>query len=154
MQHLLVSTGISAALGGRVLTEGVGSAGGELKNAIEPDSPLYAALLLKRNGVLKSSWYRSRGSEEVLSVMSATLMASIDAMAEALGCSVPQTFSCETESCRVLAVRTELPITLILVAPKSVSEGYLRHLARQVFSQIPSSAGDARNQRPLLDQRV
>lgn len=121
---------------------------------IEGNSPVYAALLLKRNGVVQSSWIRPPASEEVLAIMSATFMASADTIAETLGTPIPQTLACETQDLRILAVRTESQMTLMLVAPRSVGEAYLRHLAREIVNRIADTAPDTKNRRALLAQRI
>lgn len=101
-----------------------------------PDGPLMAALLIRRTGVTVSSWSRDGIPHDVLAVMTCTMLGSIDTLMESLGCPTPQTVTVEAEDCRLLSLKADPKHVLVLVAPRSVGEAYLRHEANLILNKL------------------
>lgn len=110
-----------------------------LFSAIDEDGPVEAAFLIKRTGVVLASWIRNKAPQEVLSVMAATLIGSIETMIEALGCPSPRTVTVEAEEYRILATKVENRAILVLITPKATDEALLRHTVRQVSLQLAAT---------------
>jgi len=115
-----------------------------LFSAIDQDGPVEAAFLIKRTGVVLASWISNKASQEVLSVMAATLMGSIETMIEALGCPSPRTVTVEAEEYRILATKVENQAILVIITPKTTGEALLRHTARQVSLQLAATPSNSR----------
>ncbi|HEX9339743.1 MAG TPA: hypothetical protein VF992_01010 [Thermoplasmata archaeon] len=105
--------------------------GASILSIVDPDGPLDAALLLRQTGVLVAGWTRTAVPHNVITVMAATMFASIQTIAETLGDPSPSEVVVETESRRLLATKFGID-ELILVAPKSATEGFLRQVARRI----------------------
>src|SRR3989454_8369133 len=83
------------------------------------------ALLMRRTGTILGAWTKGDISREIVSVMAATMLGSIETMSEALGCPSPERVAVETERCRILAEKFEPHGVLGLVATKDLSAGAL-----------------------------
>ena len=89
-------------------------------------------------------------ADAIVTVMTATMMGSIDTMAEALDYPVPQTVLVETDQCRMFATRVDPKATLVLITPKTVGEGYLRYSARQILAKLAVAPSIDRSRREEL----
>ncbi|HYV08986.1 MAG TPA: roadblock/LC7 domain-containing protein [Thermoplasmata archaeon] len=105
--------------------------GASILSIVDPEGPLDAALLLRQTGILVAGWTRDAVPQEVLTVMAATMFASVQTIAETLGDASPSSILVETESRRLFATKFGTD-ELILVAPKSATEGFLRQVARRI----------------------
>lgn len=107
-----------------------------LLSAIDPDGPLEGVLLFKRTGVALASWTRSAVPMDVVTVMAATLVGSLDTIVGALGEGSPETIFLEAESRRILIAKVEPQAALALVGPASLPEAFLRQEANRLLRQI------------------
>jgi len=105
--------------------------GASILSIVDPDGPLDVALLFRQTGVLVAGWTRNPVPHEVLTVMAATMFASVQTIAETLGDASPSTIVVETQTRRLLVTKFGID-ELILAAPKSATEGILRQVARKI----------------------
>lgn len=111
----------------------------ELPESVDPAAALEAALLVKRSGDATASWVRHDLPERVLSalsVMTATLIESMDTILESLGHCPSQNVVMGTDECRFFVAKVGGNAILVLVARRSTSESYLWRLAQQILSRI------------------
>ncbi len=83
-------------------------------------APLDAALVLTATGQVLSIWARGQTRSEVLGIMSATMVASVETFMEELRGHRPDRFLVETGDQRLLAKRTRGDRILVLSAPSTV----------------------------------
>ena len=133
---------MSAEAGGRSALDAV--AWRKLVLAADPAGSLDAALLLRRTGTLLAAWTRGEVPVDVVSVMAATLVGSVETMVGAVHCASPRTIRMETEQCQMLAARVDPKTILVLIAPSEVREAQIRQQARQIAAQVAGEARDAR----------
>lgn len=119
---------------------GLGEERGVLFSDADITGPLDAVLLLKRTGTLIGAWTRKPADLDVLCVMTATLLGSVDTMVQALRCDTPRTLRMETDQCQLLAVRLGSSAVLVLIAPLSMREADLRRSARALSDKFGGSA--------------
>src|SRR3989304_8474581 len=79
----------------------------QLFTVIDPDGPIELALLIKRTGSPLAYWSRNGAAENVVTVMSATLMGSIETLVQAVGRSCPQVVSVETDDRYLFCTRVD-----------------------------------------------
>ena len=115
--------------------------------ALDGTHSLDAALLMKRTGAILASWIREDESLAALSVMSATMMASIATIVETLGSPSPQMAAVETDERRIFAIRADSQAVLVLMGQKAAGDGYLRQTARRILSKLTAAPEDGRAQR-------
>ena len=104
-----------------------------LPSTREPDGSLEAAILFKRTGALLSAWTRAPVAQDVVTVMAATLLGSVQTLIEAIGDASPASVILETDLRRILVAKVDSQVALLLVAPKSVSQSTLRQSARRIL---------------------
>ena len=102
---------------------------------------LDAALLLTTSGEVLGSWTRTGLRREVLSVMSATLMASVDTLMEELRGHRPEYAVVEAGDQRFLSLRTGDDHLIVLSAASSVPPDRLLALARTLEKKLPGTSG-------------
>lgn len=102
-----------------------------------------AAMLLKRNGRMLAAWSKTPVSWDVLSIMAATALGSLDTMLETLGSSTAQSMSVLAAGYRILFQKIEPQGLLVLVAHEVVPDSYLRETARQLLRRLRASHHDA-----------
>lgn len=76
---------------------------------------------------------------EVVTVMAATLVGSLDTIVEALGGVSPETIFLEAESRRILIAKVGPQAALALVGPASLPETFLREEASRLLRQLRAS---------------
>src|SRR5207247_6108285 len=69
---------------------------------IDSKGSIEVALLMRRTGTILGAWTKGDVSREIVSVMAATMLGSIETMSEALGCPTPQRWVVGTGRCRRL----------------------------------------------------
>ena len=79
-------------------------------------------LLLTSGGDVLAGWNRGRGRREVLSIMSATMIGSVDVLLEELRGRRPRRMMMEADLQRILVLRTREDNLLVLLAPSAVSK--------------------------------
>lgn len=110
-----------------------GPEGPALSAILGLDEPLKAALIIKRTGAVVAGWIQDGANENVVAVMSATLLGSLDTLVETLGGRPPKAATIDTDDCRLMAVRVDSQTALVLVASRQASDTFLRHIGRQVL---------------------
>lgn len=125
-------------------------AGPALFSALEPNGAIEVALLMRRTGTVIAAWTRDGIPQEVVSVMAATMVGSIETMSEALGRPSPERVTVETERCRMLATKVEPLGVLVLVAPKGESPESLQRTTRRILDRLSRSPGSARSRPDLV----
>lgn len=96
------------------------------------------AMLLKRNGRVLAAWARAPVSWEVVSIMAATTLGSLETMLETLRCPSPQSVALSAGGNRIYIQKMEPQAMLVLIAKESVTEAYLRESARRLLARLPS----------------
>ena len=95
-----------------------------------------AAMLLKRNGRMLAAWSKTPVSWDVLSIMAATALGSVDTMLETLGSPNAQGLSVLAAGYRILFQKVESQGLLVLVAREVVPDSYLRETAKQLLRKL------------------
>ena len=111
---------------------------GSMFSSLPSESPLEAAFLLRRTGAVVASWTRPDVDADVVSVMAATMLASIDTLGGALGCPPSGRVTVETDRCRLLATRIEPNLHLVVLAPRTVDRDGLQREARRILARLPT----------------
>lgn len=96
------------------------------------------AMLLKRNGRMLAAWARAPVSWEVLSIMAATALGSLDTMLETLRSPSAATISVVAGGSRFHIQKVEPQGVLVLIAKEAVTDAYLRETARRLLSKLPA----------------
>jgi predicted regulator of Ras-like GTPase activity (Roadblock/LC7/MglB family) len=99
-------------------------------------SPVEAAFLVRATGVLLASWTKRDVSREVATVMSATLVGSVQGLVEAFGCPTPKTINVSTEHCHIVARTVERDAILVLFAPRGVPRRQIEPIADRLAEQV------------------
>jgi predicted regulator of Ras-like GTPase activity (Roadblock/LC7/MglB family) len=118
-------------------------------SAVKPDLGLDAVLLLRRTGLVLASWTREGIRHDIVGVMAATMLASIDTIIETLGGSTPRSVSIESDQHHMVATKVNSKSFLVLIAPKRVSRRVVRKATRDILSDL---AAASRASRPLSDK--
>ena len=100
----------------------------DLSSVVESREPLEAVLLITRTGTQLGTWTRNSVPVDVLSVMAATLVGSIETMMTALGASSPHEVSLSKVNAQVV---------LVIVAAGGMTEVALRATMRQIVKALP-----------------
>ena len=129
---------------GSVLSNVGGERATAFLSAINLDGPADVVLLLKRTGVLLAGWTRNSVAQDVISVMAATMIGSVDTLLEALGGESPPSMELEAGGYRVRATRADPQCTVVLIAPASVASHALQEESDQLVSVI-SRTSDVRD---------
>ena len=127
----------------------------DLSSVVESQEPLEAVLLITRTGSQLGAWTRNSVPVDVLSVMAATLVGSIETLMTALGASSPQEVSMVIDGRRVLVRKVNAQIVVVLIASGRVTEIALRATSRQIVKSLPPVSADSRGfgQRDLERKR-
>ena len=95
---------------------------GSLLGNAEAAGQLDGVLLLTSGGDVLAGWTRGRVRQEVLSIMSATMMGSVDVLLEELRGRRPRRMAVEADLQRILVMRTRDDNLLVLLAPSTISK--------------------------------
>jgi predicted regulator of Ras-like GTPase activity (Roadblock/LC7/MglB family) len=109
----------------------------DFSSIIEGQTPLEAVLVLSRTGKQLGSWTRNSVSTEVLTVMAATLVGSVDTLVGALGVASPPEVILTVDSRRILVVKVNPHVAVLIVASDSMSDASLRAIARRIGERLP-----------------
>ncbi len=96
-----------------------------------------AAMLLKRNGRMLAAWARVPVAWEIVSIMAATTLGSLETLLETLHAPSPQILTVVAAANRILIEKVEPQGLLVLVAKESVPDAYLRDTARRISAKLP-----------------
>ncbi len=108
---------------------------------LEADFRVDVAMLLRRNGRVLAAWSRTPLSWEVVSIMAATMVGSLETMLEALRSVSPQQMSVVAGGNRFLLQKVEPQALLVLVAKEAVPESHLRDALRRLLARMPPPQG-------------
>lgn len=103
---------------------------------INPNGPLDAALLLSRTGTLLAAWTKKAAPLDVLAVMAATMLASIDTLVEAVGDRNPRIVLVETDGRRITITRSDPAVFLVLMAPAIMGLTWMRREAERIVRGV------------------
>ena len=110
--------------------------GVDFLSAVNPDGTFDAALLMRPTGSIVAGWMRESDRCEVVGVMTATLLASINMIAESVGCRAPTTVSVRCEESQLLATKVDDNAILVLIAPADTREAHLRRKTRHIVARL------------------
>jgi predicted regulator of Ras-like GTPase activity (Roadblock/LC7/MglB family) len=108
------------------------------------------AMLLKRNGRLLAAWSQSPVAWEVVSIMAATTLGSVETMLETLRSPSPQAVSAVAGGNRILIQKVEPQAILVLIAKATITEAHLAETARRLLSRLPTLPADPGPRRVTL----
>ncbi len=109
----------------------------DLSLIIQPQDPIEAAILLTRTGKLLASWTRHDVPTEVVTVMAATLLGSIETMSIALGAPSPREVALIVDSRRLLSFKLNPDVAILVVASVQTSDTDLRAVATRIVRRLP-----------------
>lgn len=116
----------------------------DLSSVVESNEPLEAVLVITRTGAQLGAWTRNSVPVDVLSVMAATLVGSIETLMAALGASSPQEVSLVIDGRRVLVRKVSHQVVVVVVAASGMTDLALRATARQIVKSLPPFGSDPR----------
>ncbi len=111
---------------------------------IDPSDALDGAILLKRNGQTVGGWTRNAVPLEVVTVMAATMIGSLETLLETLGESTPETLALTTGKTRIFMQKVEPQGALLVFSSADVAESQLKEAARRLVSRLPQQTPPAR----------
>ncbi len=113
---------------------------------VQADGRIETAMLLQRHGRVLAAWASAPVSWDVLSIMAATALGSLETMLETLRAPSPQALSVVASGHRVFIVKVEPQAFLLLIARESVPEAQVRDAARRLLAKIPQPPAAAPRQ--------
>jgi predicted regulator of Ras-like GTPase activity (Roadblock/LC7/MglB family) len=126
----------------------------DLSSVVEFQEPLEAVLLITRTGAQLGAWTRNSVPVDVLSVMAATLVGSIETLMTALGASSPREVSLMIDGRRVFVSKVNAQVVVVVVAAASMTEVALRATMRHIVKSLPPFPSDSdRSARDARDRR-
>ncbi len=115
----------------------------DLSSVVESQEPLEAVLLITRTGAQLGTWTRNSVPVDVLSVMAATLVGSIETLMTALGASSPHEVSLIIDGRRVFVSKVNAQVVLVIVAAGGMTDVALRATMRQIVKSLPPFPSDS-----------
>src|SRR5438309_10648546 len=112
-------------------------------SAIDPERGIDAALFLRRTGSVLASWTREGIRLDVVSVMAATMLASVDTIIEALGGPSSRSISVASGDRQIIATKVGSQAFLFVDAPKVVSQRYVRKAIRELIARLTGTSAIA-----------
>lgn len=106
--------------------------------SFDPLGPLEAAVVFRRNGRVLASWLKNPAAVEVVSVMSATLMGSVDTLLETLRDPGSSVMLIGVERRKILLQKVEPSSAIVLIAPSEASEAWLREVVGRIMARLPA----------------
>jgi len=105
-------------------------------SAIDADCGLDAVLFLRRTGSVLASWSREVVRLDVVSVMAATMLASVDTLVESLGGPSSQSISVSCGDQEIMATKIGSMAFLFVIAPKTIRPSALRKEVRRLAAAL------------------
>jgi len=105
-------------------------------SAVDTDLGLDAVLFLRRTGLVLASWTREGIRLDIVSVMAATMLASIDTIVETLGGSLPKSVSVDSGQHQMVATKVDGKAFLVVIAPKRVSRRVVRKATHDLLAHL------------------
>jgi len=125
---------------GRESSDALEQAALSFLSGIDPDLGLDAALFVRRTGLVVASWMREGIRLDVVSVMAATMLASVDTIIESVGGPTPDVISVDTDAHQILATKVNSRAFLVVIAPKKVSRAVVRKTMRGLNARLAAAA--------------
>ena len=125
---------------GRQSSEALEQAALSFLSAIDTERGLDAALFVRRTGLVLSSWTREGIRLDVVSVMAATMLASVDTIIESIGGPTANAVSVDTDSHQIVATKVNSRAFLVVIAPKTVSRSIVRKTMRELIAHLAEAA--------------
>jgi len=124
---------------GRESSEALEEAALSFLSAIDTERGLDAVLFVRRTGLVLASWTREGTRLDVVSVMAATMLASVDTIIESIGGPTPEEISVDTESHQIVATKVNSRAFLVVIAPKSVNRAIVRKTMRELIAHLAAA---------------
>ena len=124
---------------GRESSEALEEAALSFLSAIDTERGLDAVLFVRRTGLVLASWTREGTRLDVVSVMAATMLASVDTIIESIGGPTPEEISVDTESHQIVATKVNSRAFLVVIAPKRVSRAIVRKTMRELIAHLAAA---------------
>src|SRR2546429_8456914 len=105
-------------------------------SSIDTEGGLDAVLFLRRTGSVLASWTRDGIRLDVVSVMAATMLASVDTIVEALGGPSSRSISGASGGRQIVATKVRSQALLFVVPAKSVSQRHVRKAVRELVARL------------------
>src|SRR5437867_10376515 len=121
---------------GRESSDALDQAALSFLSGIDPELGLDAALFLRRTGSVLASWTREGIRLDVVSVMAATMLASVDTIVEALGGPSSRSISVAGGDRQIVATKVGSQAFLFVIAPRAVSQRYVRKAVRELVARL------------------
>ena len=121
---------------GRESSDALEQAALSFLSGIDPDLGLDAALFVRRTGLVLASWMREGIRLDVVSVMAATMLASVDTIIESVGGPTSEVISVDTDAHQILATKVNSRAFLVVIAPKKVSRTVVRKTMRGLNARL------------------
>ena len=131
-----------------------GEGGAALLSAVDLDGPVDVVMLLKRTGVVLAAWTRNDVPQDVVSVMAATMIGSVETLLEALEGERPPSIDIEAGGQRIHVSRADHQSVIVLVAPVSVSSEVLREESNRLASVLSGIPEDRIREHPTVATRT
>src|SRR5881409_1891375 len=128
---------------GRKSLSALESASLSFLSSIDTEGGIDAVLFLRRTGSVLASWTRDGIRLDVVSVMAATMLASVDTIIEALGGPSSRSISVASGDRQIIATKVGSQAFLFVVAPRSVSQRYVRKAIRELIARLTSASAIA-----------
>jgi len=109
-------------------------------SGIDPELGLDAALFVRGTGLVLASWTREGIRLDVVSVMAATMLASVDTIIESIGGLTPDVISVDTDAHQIVATKVNSRAFLVVIAPKTVSRTVVRKTMRGLNARLAEAA--------------
>jgi predicted regulator of Ras-like GTPase activity (Roadblock/LC7/MglB family) len=131
-----------------------------LLSAVDLTGPVDGVLLIKRTGVSLAAWARKPIAFDVIAVMTATLLGSVETIVQALGGPSPDSALVDVGGRRIFASKVDSQHALVLVSVRGVSDTFLRQEAQRLIAKIAAAketerekrGGKASQARPLRER--
>ena len=121
---------------------------------IDPQGFIEVALLMRRTGKILGAWTKGEISPEIVSVMAATMLGSIETISEALGRPSPERAVVETEGCRMLAEKFEPHGVLVLMGTKDLSADALQSASLRIRERVSAATVGAQKTRGQMSAQI
>jgi predicted regulator of Ras-like GTPase activity (Roadblock/LC7/MglB family) len=125
---------------GRESSTGLEQAALSFLSAVDTNRGIDAALFLRRTGLVLASWTREGIRLDVVSVMAATMLASIETITEALGGSTSPSVSIESGDHQIVTTKVGSNAFLVVIARKSVGRSVVRKTVRELIAHLEATA--------------
>src|SRR2546430_2569524 len=132
---------------GRESSDALEQAALSFLSGIDTDLGLDAALFVRRTGLVLASWMREGIRLDVVSVMAATMLASVDTIIESVGGRTPDVISVDTDTHQIVATKVNSRAFLVVIAPKKVSRTVVRKTMRGLNARLAAAASKSTHPR-------